>query len=125
MPEEDKKMVPIDTSGPDATIDIEEKKGNNFNNWLAHGTKCPICLGKSFPPDMMKIRKLHNKFGFTYKELSKRAHYSYQFVMDIVRGAKGTDETIKLLADIAEEMAKEKETREMRRDGGKTICHSN
>jgi hypothetical protein len=26
MPEEDKKMVPIDTSGPDATIDIEEKK---------------------------------------------------------------------------------------------------
>ena len=26
MPEEDKKMVPIDTSGPDATVDIEEKK---------------------------------------------------------------------------------------------------
>jgi len=26
MPEEEKKMVPIDTSGPDATIDIEEKK---------------------------------------------------------------------------------------------------
>ena len=26
MPEEDKKTVPIDTSGPDATVDIEEKK---------------------------------------------------------------------------------------------------
>ena len=26
MPDEDKKMVPIDTSGPDATIDIEEKQ---------------------------------------------------------------------------------------------------
>ena len=26
MPEEEKKTVPIDTSGPDATIDIEEKK---------------------------------------------------------------------------------------------------
>ena len=26
MPEEEKKMVPIDTSGPDATIDIEEVK---------------------------------------------------------------------------------------------------
>ena len=26
MPDEEKKMVPIDTSGPDATIDIEEKK---------------------------------------------------------------------------------------------------
>jgi hypothetical protein len=26
MPDEDKKMVPIDTSGPDATIDIEETK---------------------------------------------------------------------------------------------------
>jgi len=26
MPDEDKKMVPIDTSGPDATIDIEEVK---------------------------------------------------------------------------------------------------
>jgi hypothetical protein len=26
MPDEDKKMVPIDTSGPDATVDIEEKK---------------------------------------------------------------------------------------------------
>ena len=26
MPDEDKKMVDIDTSGPDATIDIEEKK---------------------------------------------------------------------------------------------------
>ena len=26
MPEENKKMVPIDTSGPDATVDIEEAK---------------------------------------------------------------------------------------------------
>ena len=26
MPDEDKKMVDIDTSGPDATVDIEEKK---------------------------------------------------------------------------------------------------
>ena len=26
MPDEEKKMVPIDTSGPDATIDIEEEK---------------------------------------------------------------------------------------------------
>ena len=26
MPEEDKKMVPIDTSGPDAEVDIEEQK---------------------------------------------------------------------------------------------------
>ena len=26
MPDEEKKMVPIDTSGPDATIDIEETK---------------------------------------------------------------------------------------------------
>ena len=26
MPEEDKKMVPIDTSGPDAEVDIEEPK---------------------------------------------------------------------------------------------------
>ena len=26
MPDEDKKMVPIDTSGPDATVDIEETK---------------------------------------------------------------------------------------------------
>ena len=26
MPEEEKKTVPIDTSGPDATIDIEEKQ---------------------------------------------------------------------------------------------------
>ena len=26
MPEEEKKTVDIDTSGPDATIDIEEKK---------------------------------------------------------------------------------------------------
>ena len=86
-----------------------QKKGNNFNNWLAHGTKCPICLGKSFPPDIMKIRKLHNKFGITYKQLSERAHYSYEFVMNVVRGAEGTDETIKSLADVAEEMAKEKE----------------
>ena len=26
MPDEDKKMVPIDTSGPDAEVDIEEVK---------------------------------------------------------------------------------------------------
>ena len=26
MPDEEKKTVPIDTSGPDATIDIEETK---------------------------------------------------------------------------------------------------
>lgn len=84
------------------------KKRSNFSGWLAHGAKCPICLGKSFPPDVMKIRKLHNKFGITYKELSERAHYAYAFVMDIARGVKGADETVKLLADVAEEMAKEK-----------------
>ena len=32
MPEEDKKMVPIDTSGPDATIDIEETKDESVVN---------------------------------------------------------------------------------------------
>ena len=26
MPNEENKLVPIDTSGPDATVDIEEKK---------------------------------------------------------------------------------------------------
>ena len=26
MPEEEKKTVPLDTSGPDAEVDIEEKK---------------------------------------------------------------------------------------------------
>ena len=26
MPDEENKLVPIDTSGPDATVDIEEKK---------------------------------------------------------------------------------------------------
>ncbi len=26
MPDEEKKTVPIDTSGPDATVDIEEAK---------------------------------------------------------------------------------------------------
>ena len=31
MPEEEKKMVPIDTSGPDATIDIEETKDEVCN----------------------------------------------------------------------------------------------
>lgn len=84
------------------------KKRSDFSNWLAHGTECPICLGKSLPPDVFKIRKLHNKFGLTYRELSERAHYAYGFVMDVARGAKGADETVKRLADIALEMAKEK-----------------
>lgn len=96
----------------------ETKKGHweliypdfdDIKGWKCYLTvKCPICLGKSFPPDVMKIRKIHNKFGITYKELSDRAHYAYGFVMDVARGVKGADETVKLLADVAEEMAKEK-----------------
>ena len=32
MPDEDKKMVDIDTSGPDADIDIEETKDESARN---------------------------------------------------------------------------------------------
>ena len=33
MPDEEKKTVPIDTSGPDATIDIEETKLPKPTGW--------------------------------------------------------------------------------------------
>jgi hypothetical protein len=39
MPEEDKKMVPIDTSGPDAEVDIEEKKDEAVIEQPEQGTE--------------------------------------------------------------------------------------
>lgn len=85
------------------------RMSRNLHPWLRRGAICPVCMGKSFPPNIMKIRKLSHRFGFTYLELSERANYDYKFVMNIVSGHRQPKETIKLLADVAEEMAKEKE----------------
>ena len=48
MPDEDKKMVPIDTSGPDATIDIEEVKDESVVETGApeQETKTDLVLAK-------------------------------------------------------------------------------
>ena len=47
MPEE-KKMVPIDTSGPDATIDIEEKKDEAVIEQSEENTEQEQATDKSF-----------------------------------------------------------------------------
>ena len=39
MPDEENKMVPIDTSGPDATVDIEEEKEEAVIETGKHGTR--------------------------------------------------------------------------------------
>ena len=39
MPDEEKKMVPIDTSGPDATVDIEEVKDESVVETGSAGTR--------------------------------------------------------------------------------------
>lgn len=80
----------------------------NLHPWLRRGAICPVCMGESFPPDIMKIRKLRNRYGFTYLQLSERANYSYKFVANIVAGFRQPKETVKFLADVAEEMVKEK-----------------
>ena len=48
MPEEEKKTVPIDTSGPDATIDIEEKKDEAVIEQLEENTEQEQTTDKSF-----------------------------------------------------------------------------
>ena len=48
MPDEDKKMVPIDTSGPDATIDIEEKKDETVIEQSEENTEQEKGIDKSF-----------------------------------------------------------------------------
>ena len=48
MPDEDKKMVPIDTSGPDATIDIEEKKDEAVIEQSEENTEQEQGTDKSF-----------------------------------------------------------------------------
>lgn len=85
------------------------RMSRNLHPWLRRGAICPVCMGKRFPPDIMKIRKLRNRYGFTYLQLSERANYSYKFVMNIVAGFRQPKETVKFLADVAEQMAKEKE----------------
>jgi hypothetical protein len=48
MPEEDKKLVPIDTSGPDATVDIEEKKEEAVIEQSEENTEQEKGIDKSF-----------------------------------------------------------------------------
>ena len=48
MPEEDKKTVPIDTSGPDATVDIEEKKDEAVIEQQEENTEQEQGTDKSF-----------------------------------------------------------------------------
>ena len=48
MPEEEKKTVPIDTSGPDATIDIEEKKDEAVIEQSEENTEQEQGTDKSF-----------------------------------------------------------------------------
>ena len=38
MPDEKEKSVPIDTSGPDATVDIEEKKDEDTSAQSTRGS---------------------------------------------------------------------------------------
>lgn len=86
-----------------------EKESSNLRSWIKRDARCRVCGGKDYSPSVLKIRKLHQESSFTYLELSQRAHYSHGFVRDIACGHKRSDETAKVLADIAEEMAKEKE----------------
>ena len=55
MPDEDKKMVPIDTSGPDATIDIEDKK-EDTDALLDHRRKGEIELTSKTEDDAALVR---------------------------------------------------------------------
>ena len=48
MPDEEKKTVPIDTSGPDATIDIEEKKDEAVIEQPEENTEQEQGVDKSF-----------------------------------------------------------------------------
>ena len=48
MPDEEKKTVPIDTSGPDATIDIEEKKDEAVIEQPEENTEQEQGIDKSF-----------------------------------------------------------------------------
>ena len=48
MPEENKKMVPIDTSGPDATVDIEEAKDESVVDTEAPKQETETEIDKTF-----------------------------------------------------------------------------
>jgi len=69
MPDEDKKMVPIDTSGPDATIDIEEKKDEAVIEQQEEKTEQEQGTDKSFENE--RETKLDEKKDSELEEYSR------------------------------------------------------
>ncbi len=69
MPDEDKKMVPIDTSGPDATVDIEEKKDEAVIEQSEENTEQEQGTDKSFENE--RETKLDEKKDSELEDYSK------------------------------------------------------
>lgn len=89
---------------------VFDQWGTNLKRWIKHGAKCPGCLGGGkLPPDAIRIRKACIEAGMTYLDLGEKANYSESRVRNIANGLAYNEETAKRIADVAEEMAKEKQ----------------
>lgn len=90
------------------------KSGNSIDSWLNHGAKCPVCLKNKYlqknglPSNAMRIRKACVEGGFGYLEISERAYYDYKYVANCAAGHNGNGRGVEYIADVAEEMVKEK-----------------
>ena len=69
MPEEDKKMVPIDTSGPDAEVDIEEQKDESVVETEAPKKEIETGIDKTYENE--RETKLEEKKDQELEDYSK------------------------------------------------------
>lgn len=83
------------------------KRSGTIGSFLSHGARCPICLNKSLPKDIIRIRLAHVNGGVKYTELSEQAHYALRTVEQAASGWEGDEQTFKYIADVAERIAKE------------------
>lgn len=91
---------------------IFEQYGKNIGRWIKNGAKCRACMkngaSPELPPDAVRIRKACVEAGLTYSKLAQKVHYSSIRIAYIATGHNYNQEVAKYIADIAEEMAKEK-----------------
>lgn len=84
--------------------------GTDLGRWIKKGAKCRACKGGSkLPSDAVRIRKACIESKMTYLDLGVKANYSESRVRNVANGFEYNEEVAKYIADVAEEMAKEKE----------------
>ena len=109
MPEEDKKTVPIDTSGPDATVDIEEKKDEAVIEQQEEKTEQEQGTDKSFENE--RETKLDEKKDNELEEYSRGLQARIAKLTRMMREAERREQAALDYAKGVEESRKQLESK--------------